>query len=41
MTIVDTILIAVVMLLGDEGVHYVMLERDPDGWKVVGDQRRN
>jgi len=41
MIVVDTVLTALVMLLGDEGVHYLMLERDLDEWKVVGDQRRN
>ena len=41
MTLVDTILIALVMLRGTEGVHYVIFERDLDEWKVVGDQRRN
>jgi len=41
MTIVDTILIALVMLKGTEGVDYVMLERDLDEWEIVGWLRRN
>jgi len=41
MTLVDTILIALVMLRGTEDVDYVIFERDLDEWKVVGDQRRN
>ena len=41
MTLTDTILTALVMLRGTEGVHYVIFERDLDEWKVVGDQRRN
>jgi len=41
MNLVDTILTGVVMLLGIEGVHYVILERDLDKWKIVGYLRRN
>jgi len=41
MTFVDMIFLSVVMLLGDEGVHYVIFERDLDEWKNVGWLRRN
>jgi len=41
MNLVDTILTGLVMLLGDEDVHYVVFERDLDEWKIVGDLRRN
>ena len=41
MTLTDTILTGMVMLLGTEGVHYVIFERDLDEWKSVGWLRRN
>lgn len=41
MTIVETVLIALVMLKGTEDIDYVILERDLDEWKIVGDLRRN
>jgi len=41
MTVVDTILIALTMLLGTEDVDYVIFERDLDEWKIVGYLRRN
>jgi len=41
MTLVDTILTGLVMLLGTEGEHYLILERDLDEWKIVGYLRRN
>jgi len=41
MTLIDTILTGLVMLLGTEGVHYLMLKRDLDEWKRVGYLRRN
>jgi len=41
MTLIDTILTAVVMLLGIEGKHYLIFERDLDEWKIVGWLRRN
>ena len=41
MTLADTILTAVVMLLGKEGKHYIIFERDLDEWKLVGWLRRN
>lgn len=41
MTLVDTILTGLVMLLGEEGKDYLILERDLDEWKLVGYLRRN
>ena len=41
MNLVDTILTGLVMLLGTEGVHYLMLERDLDEWKKMCWLRRN
>jgi len=41
MTLIDTILIALVMLKGIEGIDYVIFERDLDEWKNVGWLRRN
>jgi len=41
MTLTDTILTALCMLLGTEGGHYVIFERDLDEWKIVGYLRRN
>ena len=41
MNLVDTVLTGLVMLLGTEGVHYVILERDLDEWERVGYLRRN
>ena len=41
MTLTDTILLGLVMLLGEEGKHYVIFERDIDEWKIVGYLRRN
>ena len=41
MTIVDKVLTALVMLLGDEGVHYVIFERELDEWKRMGWLWRN
>lgn len=41
MTIVDTVLTALVMLLGTEGVDYLIFKMDPDEWKIVGYLRRN
>jgi len=41
MNFVDTVLTCIVMLLGTEGEHYVMLDRDLDEWKIVGHLRRN
>jgi len=41
MNIVDTVLTAVVMLLGTEDVDYLIFERDLDEWKEVGWLRRN
>jgi len=38
MTLTDTILLG---LLGEEGKHYVIFERDIDEWKIVGYLRRN
>jgi len=41
MTIVDTVLTALVMLLGTEDEDYLILERDLDEWRIVGWLRRN
>lgn len=41
MTLIDTILTAVVMLLGTEDVDYVILERELDEWKIISWLRRN
>ena len=41
MTLVDTILTGIVMLLGTKGVHYVYFERNMDEWMIVGYLRRN
>jgi hypothetical protein len=41
MTITDTILTGIVMLLGTEGKDYLIFERDLDEWKLVGYLRRN
>lgn len=41
MNLVDTILTGLVMLLGTEGEHYLILERDLDEWRRVGYLRRN
>lgn len=41
MTIIDTVLIALVMLLGTEDVDYLILEKDLDEWKMVSRLRRN
>ena len=41
MNLVDTVLTGLVMLLGTEGEHYVILSRDLDEWKIVGCLRRN
>lgn len=41
MTLIDTILTALVMLKGTEDIDYVILERDLDEWKIVGDLRKN
>ena len=41
MNLDDTILIALVMLKGTEDIDYVILERDLDEWKIVGDLRKN
>ena len=41
MTLVDTILFGLVMLLGEEGKHYVIFERDLDEWTIVCWLRRN
>ena len=41
MTLTDTILLGLVMLLGEEGKHYVIFERDIDEWSLVGYLRRN
>jgi len=41
MTLLDTILIGLSMLLGTEGVDYLIFERDPEEWERVGWLRRN
>ena len=41
MTITETILTAVVMLLGTEDVDYVILERELNEWKRISEIRRN
>ena len=41
MTIADTILLGLVMLLGEEGKHYIVLERELEEWMIVGYLRRN
>jgi len=41
MTLIDTILTGLVVLLGTEDIDYVILERDLDEWKIVGDLRKN
>ena len=41
MTGTETTLTCLVMLLGTEGVHYVVFERDLDEWKIVGWLNRN
>ena len=41
LSIADTILIALVMLLGAEGVNYFILEKDLDEWKEVAWVHRN
>jgi len=41
MNFVDTYFTGLVMLLGTEGEHYVIFERDLDEWKIVGWLRRN
>ena len=41
MTLIETILIAVVMLLGTEGVDYLIFERELDEWKRMGWLWRN
>jgi len=41
MTNTEIVLTAIVMLLGTEGEHYLIFERDLDEWKIVGYLRRN
>jgi hypothetical protein len=41
MNVVDTVLTAIVMLLGTEGKDYLIFERELDEWKLVGYLRRN
>ena len=41
MNLIDTYFTGLVMLLGTEGVHYLILERDLDEWRRVGYLRRN
>jgi len=41
MTLIDTILTGLVVLLGTEDIDYVIFERDMDEWKNVGWVRRN
>ena len=41
MTVIDTILTGIVMLLGTEDIDYLIFERDLDEWKRVGWLRRN
>jgi len=41
MTIVDTVLTALVMLLGTEDEDYLIFEKDLDEWRIVGWLRRN
>ena len=41
MTLTDAILTGLVMLLGEEDVDYLMLERDMDGWERFGWLNRN
>ena len=41
MTLVDTILLGLVMLLGEEGKDYIVLERELEEWLIVGYLRRN
>jgi len=41
MTSFDTIFIALIMLLGIEGKHYLIFERDIDEWSVLARMHRN
>jgi hypothetical protein len=41
MTLVDTILTALIVLLGTEDVDYFILERDLDEWSLVSWIHRN
>lgn len=41
MTLTETILTGMVMLLGKEDVHYLILEKDLDEWNLVGWIHRN
>ena len=41
MKLTETILTALVMLLGEEDKDYIIFERDLDEWKIVGWLKRN
>jgi len=41
MNLIDTYFTGLVMLLGTEGVYYLILERDLDEWRRAGWLRRN
>ena len=41
MTIVDTILTGLVMLLGTEDIDYLIFERDQEEWQIVSWLHRN
>lgn len=41
MTLLDTVLTGIVMLLGTEGINYLIFERELDEWKMMGWLRRN
>lgn len=41
LSVADTVLVTLVMLLGTEGIDYLIFERDLDEWKIVSWLRRN
>ena len=41
MTLIDTILTGLIVLLGTEDIDYLIFERDPEEWEVVSWLHRN
>ena len=41
MNLVNYVFVALTMLIGTEGVEYILLERDIDEWQIVSWLRRN